>query len=324
MPEDQVTEEISEQDTEGEAGFDEFAEDSEESEETAETSEQETAESESEAEVETDETEEAETKTDEKGEEAEPEKELTAEEAINARIKELEAEQKPDGEQTPGDEPEPDKKTPAEDQQPPADQRRAPGRLTKEQVSQHLAVINDDELPEGEILIGDETVNFKELKEDDPETYNAIKVMASIAGAKYLNAAVRSGQLVTADSMKALQQTVVNLQGQIEFSNEMAIRGHGDYLGVIRGKDYQDWVAKQSEGVHALARSTNPDDAAKVLAYFKESVAGKKASDFDKTLKDKKTRRNNLLKGSSQSKPAGPGKALNKGEDEAAFEEHAE
>jgi len=336
MPEDQVIEEeISEQesDPEAEAGFDEFADGEPEGElEDKPDDKPDEDKPEGDDKPETDEKPDADDKPDDKGDD----KELSAKEVIDKRIEELEGgDEKPDGDKKPdGEKPieeDPDKAKPGEadkeDRSTSSDDPQPPvkTRITKEQLGQHLAVISDDELPDGEVTIGDNTFNFKELKEDDPEVYNAMKVMSSIAGAKYLNAAIQSGKLVTADKVEKLIEEVGNVRAQMGFTAEMTDRGHGDFLGVIQSDGYQGWIEKESDGVKALARSNDPDDAAKVLSYYKESVGKKKAAEHDDNAGKKHKRKNDLLKSDKTTKPAGPGKkSTDENDDEASFNEHAE
>jgi hypothetical protein len=334
MPDDVIEEEIAEQeepDTEGEAGFDEFADGEPETDETEGEPVDEKLEGDEEPEGE----EKPEGETDEKSEEKEEEpaddKDLSAKETIDARVKELETDEKPDEKPAviaadkPGEAEKVDQVGPPADQPPGEQQPPVKTRLTKEQLSQHLAVISDDELPEGEVTIGDSTFNFKELREDDPEVYNAMKVMSSIAGAKYLNAAVQSGKLVTVDAVKELKAEVENVRDLLNFSTEMTSRGHGDFLGIIHSDKYQKWIEGESEGVKMLASSSDPDDSVKVLNYYKESVGKAKVSDHDKAAKDKHSRKNDLLKGTKTTKPAGPAKKkTDENDDEAAFNEHAD
>ena len=327
MPEDQELE-ISEHetDTEGEAGFDEFSEgeyvpDGEVVDENPAKPEKKKAEPKPEEEPAETEDKGEDEKTDEKPTE-EPEKELSAKEAIEARIKEietpLEGEDKTDkekpGEAAAGKEaPKPDDKGPAK-----------PGKLTKEQLAFHMNVISDDELPDEEIIIGDQTFNFKELREDDPEAYNAMKVMASMAGAKYLNAALQSGKLVSAEAVQKIQEDFNTRLADIGFWFDLSAYGHADALQIVKSKGYQDWVAKQNPGVKKLADSPEIEDAVKVLNYYKEEVAQGKVDAHDSKLRDKKKRRDDMLMGTIDNKPAGPGKkATGKADDEAAFDEEA-
>jgi hypothetical protein len=322
MPEDQVIEEeISEQesDPDAEAGFDEFAEDEKEPE--GELSEQkplpldekpaDKAEDDKESDEESEDKPDEE-KPDEDKEDKSEETELTAKEAIDKRIEELgEAEDKKQEEVQTEEKPDGDKEKapPASQEQPPVSRR-----LTKEQLAQHMNVITDEDLPEGEVIIGDDTFNFEELKEDDPATFNAIKVMSSIAGAKYFNAAIQSGKLVTAEVADGLKKQMEQVIDLVHFSSDMASKGHGDFLT----------VEGESEGVKTLATSPDIEDSIRVLNYYKETVAETKTSEHDKAAAAKIERKNKLLKGKKTTKPAGPGKKTDENDDEAAFNEFAE
>jgi hypothetical protein len=111
----------------------------------------------------------------------------------------------------------------------------------------------------------------------------------------------------------------------MNFSNEMTFRGHGDFLTTIHTEEYQGWLKGESEGVRTLAKSSDPDDAVRVLGYFKESVGKAKADKHDKGAGDKHKRTNDLLKGTETTKPTGPGKKkTDKNDDEASFNEHAD
>lgn len=339
MPEDQVIEEeISEQepDPDAEAGFDEFAEDEAKSEKPEKKpskpvqrkiDEKEKVAKKPEAEPEPEpkpdeekpEEEKPESEPDEEkpaeGDE-EPEEELTAKQLIDKRIEELKGDTP---EQDKPEEEKPEAGAPTPDEMP-----KVSKRLTKEQIQQHMGLISDDDLPEGEIIIGDDTFNFDELKEDDPQTFNAMKVISSIAGAKYLNAALQSGQFVKAEVVDELKKEMARTQYYVSYTSEMASRGHGDVWSIVHSDDYKEWIDKESEGVKMLADSPDIEDAVRVLNYYKETVAKTKTSEHDKAAQDKHDRKNKLLKGKKTTKPAGPSKQANENEDEAAFNEFAE
>lgn len=334
MPEDEtIEEEISEQDSdpEAEAGFDEFAADESEGDEKPAVDEKPEGDEKSEGDEKPEDPDKKDEKPEDKPADEKPvDGEKPAQAAIDKRVDELdvkpEDDKKPDGDEQekpdaaskPGEAEKP--VSSADEQQPPAKTR-----LTKEQVAQHLSIISDDELPEGEIIIGDDTIDFKAIKEDDPAIYNAMKVMSSIAGAKYLNHAVQSGKLVTADAFEKMRDEFGQVVARLEFSTQMGQHGHGDVLMVIDSKEYKEWIPKQSAGVRVLAESDALDDSVLVMDYYKESLGKAKTSDFDEKAEEKHKRTNDLLKGNEKTTPAGPKKKkADKNDDQAAFDEFAE
>lgn len=348
MPDD-ATEEITEQENddlafslvESEAAFDEAAADESEFNESEQSEKEKKPEKEPEAKKpekepektkkEKDEKSET-TEKDEKGEgekaetkdeEKEPEKELTAQEAIDQRLKEIEEEKKPDetDKDEKKDKEEPEKKPEkAADENPPA---RA--KWTKENVQQHLNLITDDELPDGEIVIGDSTIDLKELKKDDPETFDAIKVVSSVTAGKYVNGLLRSGHVVTAKAMNDFKEEMLGYVGGLNFWMDV-LQQHPDARQIENSDNYKAWLEKQSDGIKTMAEGT-PPDFVKVLNLFKEQIAQADADKHDDKL-DKEKQKTDALHKSSM-KPAASSKKspkpkADKGDDEAAFDEFAD
>ena len=103
---------------------------------------------------------------------------------------------------------------------------------------------------------------------------------------------------------------------------------------VVIGGDWPNWRGPSYNGISDEAdwEPKFPEGGPKILwkasigtGFSSISVSKGKALDFDEKAGKKHKRKNDLLKGQSTTKPAGPGKKkINKDDDEAAFNEFAE
>jgi hypothetical protein len=142
---------------------------------------------------------------------------------------------------------------------PPETPAPGPTRMSREQVAEYLSMIPDDELPEGEIIIGNQAVNLKELAEEDPDTYAAMKVMAGAIAAKGIERATR-----------AMGEQVSRVAYWMHLHQE-----HPDALKVAKSADFATWLQGQPRGIQHLSVSPDPADGALVLDYYKEEQAKK-------------------------------------------------
>jgi len=211
------------------------------------------------------------------GEDGQPDDQPTARNAVDRRLKELGIEEQPE--------------KPVYHPPKPQVQPQVPGkRLTKEQIAEHLNSFTDEMFPEGEVVIGNETVDLADFKASWPDAYNAVKVMASEIAKSIVQ---KSGYVdkTTYDQGMQEQKTIL---AQLYFDRAV-LRRHQDMDAILESKEWQEWLPKQSKGVREhLALSLDPEDGIKVLDLFKEDQARAKAAEFDKAAKDKKDKKDQL------------------------------
>jgi hypothetical protein len=261
--------------------------------------------------------------------EKEPEKK-TARKRLEDRLKDdsekkPDTEKEPEPEKTPEKKAEPDTKTKEAAAKAPAKQLR----LTKENIKNYLEFFGDDALPDKEVVIGDRTINFKELKEDEPELYDAMKVMSGFAIDKALRHMVSTGAIVTGEQVKAVQKEISDLRNEVDdsrFWSEVA-RTHADVHQILlsTNKQFAEWRDKQPKSIQKLAKNLDtPQDAIDIIDAYKEDLAKEKTKEHDSNLERKKKETDDLhkhtMKSSQTRKPS-----TDKTEDEGkvAFKEEA-
>jgi hypothetical protein len=239
------------------------------------------------------------------GKKGKPEpKEKTAQEIADERAKALLGDDDGGGDEHGGDEKPHDAK-PEEKQDPIKPDASKPGKLTKENIANFLGILSDDILPDSEIIVGDQSVDLKAYKEDYPDEYATIKVVAgAIAQNMLQNALEQSGFVGKADMDKATSAYESEIQ-DLRFWQQVSI-DHPDAMKVASSKDFTEWLEKQGKGIQALASSTDHEDAGAVLGLYKEHTAKKKAEAHDKNARAKKDKKDALHKGTLKS--AGSGK----------------
>lgn len=271
MPDDQVVEEVAEHADE-EALFDEVYSEKSETPVVGEKAPPEK-------------TEEAEAgdKTQEKTEEA---MEPSAKDRAEQRLKELglsdEQEKQPD--------PPPAK---VEEKKPEPPIQTGKKALTKELVADYLSLMQDVELPDGDIIIGNDTVNLKQFSQDLPEYANAMKVLGAIMAERMAERMLSGKRLVSEDRYRESMAQTQSQIATLAFWNDV-LQEHPDAKKLVASKDFQDWSAKQSRGIQTLANSPYADDGILVLNLYKEEQARAKAKEFDEQAKTKKKRTDDL------------------------------
>lgn len=167
--------------------------------------------------------------------------------------------------------PEPTEKAPppVSRQEPPPQDK--PQRMTKEVVARLLKSIDLDELPEGEVIIGDTAVNLRELAEYDPEEFAAKVVLSGAIAEKTIGSLLRSGQLVTRSQIEGILDALgERLDGQAYWL-EM-LQAHPDALDIKDSEDFKKWISEQDKGMKALAASVEPKDGILLVDYYKEAT----------------------------------------------------
>ncbi|OGW44458.1 MAG: hypothetical protein A2Y66_01825 [Nitrospirae bacterium RBG_13_41_22] len=177
--------------------------------------------------------------------------------------------------------------------------------FTKEDIARRISLISKDDLPEN-IIIGDNEINLREFAEDEPENYNAIKIISSAIAEKIVNETVNELQnqlqknmnFVTPDKF---EETIMKVGGsvqQISFDLNIAQAttedGEIKYPTYFRDRqEIKKWAeekGKENPKAIKLLGSWNPDDAMTALDWYYEEKAGKSAQkhkDEKKKEKDK-------------------------------------
>ena len=167
--------------------------------------------------------------------------------------------------------PEPTEKAPPPVRREPPPPQERPQRMTKEVVARLLKSIDLDELPEGEVIIGDTAVNLRELAEYDPEEFAAKVVLSGAIAEKTIGSLLRSGQLVTRSQIEGILDALgERLDGQAYWL-EM-LQAHPDALDIKDSEDFKKWISEQDKGMKALAASVEPKDGILLVDYYKEAT----------------------------------------------------
>lgn len=200
---------------------------------------------------------------------------------LDERLKEVEDEEKPEEEEPP-----------AKDEEKSSDVTV----FTKEQVSDHLGILRDGELP-GEIIIGDQTINLKEYAKNFPDEFAGIKVTAAVIAQRIAEKALEGkGFLTSEDIDDKINEQNVKI-AQMSFDTQVAQTldddgnlKHPDYYNIVYGagkEAFHEWV-NQSKKYQKMANSLNPDDGVLLLDYYKEDTAKTKSSAAKAKAKEKK------------------------------------
>ena len=175
---------------------------------------------------------------------------------------------------------------------------------TKEQIKDYLGIISDEDLPD-EIVIGNDTVNLKALKEDYPEDFSSIKVLAGITASKIAQKMIDDGGYVKAADIQETMQGFQNEIIRLRFLDTVR-DAHPDVNTVRKSPEFKAWVEAQPKHMQRLANSWDADDAIAILDAYKESEAKKAAEKHDKGLKDKKEKKDGLMSDGVRKKTSAP------------------
>lgn len=196
--------------------------------------------------------------------------------------------------------------------------------LTKEQVKNLLSLIGDDDLP-GEIVIGNDTVDLKALKDSYPEDFNSIKVLSGVIAQKIVSEALEKGEFVKASDVEKRMQGIGNALTTFAFWDTVR-DAHPDGKKVAKSDEFKAWVKGQSKSIQGLYSSSDPDDAISLLDFYKEDQAKKTVKKHDEGLRGEKKKKDGLYGEGMRSKPAtskSPGGG-DKDDIQAGFEEEVE
>ena len=202
--------------------------------------------------------------------------------------------------------------------------KSGPLSLTKEEVKNILSLVEDDVLP-GEIVIGNETVDLKALKDSYPEDFNSIKVLSGVIAQRIVDGALEKGEFVKASDVEKQMQGVSNALATFAFWD--AVRDvHADGKKVVKSDEFKAWIKGQSKSIQGLYTSPDADDAISLLDFYKEDQAKKTVKNHDDELRAKKKKKDGLHSDGVRTKPS-PQKSSgenDKDDIQAGFEEEVE
>lgn len=185
---------------------------------------------------------------------------------------------------------------------PPSKREPSPSQLTKEQIANYLQRVNPDDLPDGELVIGNETVNVREFMDSYPDQASAIAVLSNVIAEKVIEDKLASMDLVDSGAVENLQN---QLDGYAWWSEVLEV--HSDAKKVNKTKEFNTWLDKQRLGIKAMAgANASPQDAIDVLDFYKEETAKANVKDHDDTARDKKKKKDDLMKGVLKGKQTVP------------------
>jgi hypothetical protein len=199
---------------------------------------------------------------------------------------------------------EPEKK-PDKEKKP--EEKSTAAKITKEAVKSYLDILPDDDIP-GEIIIGDETVNIKDLQENYPDDFNAIKVVSGLIAEKIVAKALDAGEFVRAsdvdEKVSAFDEKMAMVDYRLQqfaFFDELRDI-HPDAKKLAASTEFKEWVKTQPKHMQALGSTWDVEDNAAFLSAYKESIAKKNAKDHDNKNRNKKEEKDGLLGGGMRSK----------------------
>lgn len=229
-------------------------------------------------------------------------------------------------------------------------------RMDKERVQEYLSALGDDELPEGEIVIGDTVVNLREYQEQFPDEFNAVKVLSAAISRKEtskLADRVKSAedmnqQLIAREINRVYSQpafagwidgqpdevknaaksndphahfaVIDRFNAQQAFGSVVEARYKG-YVNIVKSKEFKAWFPSQGDTIKALFGSMDPNDGILVLDAYSRDVARGKAKAHDAKVSGKKARTDSIHKGTMRArKTVTPLANVDKNDEQAGFE----
>ena len=177
-----------------------------------------------------------------------------------------------------------------------------PSSITKEKVREYLDIIPDDDLP-GEIILGDDTIDIKGLKEDFPEDYNAIKVLSAVMADKIVQKRISEGEFVKAEDIDKKVAPLEERMTRLSFWDEVR-DAHADAKTIAKSKEFTEWIEKQPKSIQALSCTWDAQDAIAVIDFYKEAQAKKMAKEHDDKQREEKKKKDRLYSAGMRSKPS--------------------
>jgi hypothetical protein len=196
-----------------------------------------------------------------------------------------------------------------------------PSSITKEKVREYLDIIPDDDLP-GEIILGDDTIDIKGLKEDFPEDYNAIKVLSAVMADKIVQKRISEGEFVKAEDIDKKVAPLEERMTRLSFWDEVR-DAHADAKTIAKTKEFAEWIEKQPKSIQALCGTWDAQDAIAVIDFYKEEQAKKTAKEHDDKQREEKKKKDGLHSAGMRSKPGTqkPDAKNDMSDEEAGFDE---
>ena len=176
-----------------------------------------------------------------------------------------------------------------------------PSSITKEKVREYLDIIPDDDLP-GEIILGDDTIDIKGLKEDFPEDYSAIKVLSAVMADKIVQKRISEGEFVKAGDIDKKVAPLEERMTRLSFWDEVR-DAHADAKTIVKTKEFSEWIEKQPKSIQALGGSWDAQDAISLIDFYKEAQAKKTAKEHDDKQREEKKKKDGLHSAGMRSKP---------------------
>jgi hypothetical protein len=176
-----------------------------------------------------------------------------------------------------------------------------PSSITKEKVREYLDIIPDDDLP-GEIILGDDTIDIKGLKEDFPEDYSAIKVLSAVMADKIVQKRISEGEFVKAGDIDKKVAPLEERMTRLSFWDEVR-DAHADAKTIAKTKEFSEWIEKQPKSIQALGGTWDAQDAISVIDFYKEAQAKKTAKEHDDKQREEKKKKDGLHSAGMRSKP---------------------
>lgn len=177
-----------------------------------------------------------------------------------------------------------------------------PSSITKEKVREYLDIIPDDDLP-GEIILGDDTIDIKGLKEDFPEDYSAIKVLSAVMADKIVQKRISEGEFVKAEDIDKKVAPLEERMTRLSFWDEVR-DAHADAKTIAKTKEFAEWIEKQPKSIQALSCTWDAQDAIAVIDFYKEAQAKKMAKEHDDKQREEKKKKDRLHSAGMRSKPS--------------------
>jgi hypothetical protein len=180
-----------------------------------------------------------------------------------------------------------------------------------------LNYLKDEDLPLSEVIIGDDTIDLGKLKSEDPEVFNATKIIAVAAADKMVRDMMQRGGFVKADAMQKLEQKVSDLAFWDGIRDV-----HEDAKRIARSEEFFAWMAKQPKSVQKLMDNATVESAIDCMTLFKKDVAKSKVKEHDDKKRNEKKEKDDLHKNSMRDKASEEGKdkvKSNESDEDAGF-----
>lgn len=193
--------------------------------------------------------------------------------------------------------------------------------LTKEQIADHLSGIKEEGLP-GEVIIGDRTIDLKKFRNEDPEAFDSMVVMAGVIASSQIAKFKEESAKVETVSVEDFNKQA-RLVDDLLFWNKVG-RKHRDWEDVINSDEFAETIKAQPKGIQKLAKNlATVDDAIMIIDLHKKRIGKENTDKHDKDKGDKKKKSDDLHLDTTDkdtSKPPASSKKEQKGADEEAFD----